>query len=213
MASKDLSTFISSSNRLNLLVVVLVLLISLAALFHLLSTAMGSYNYTSMPAQVSVTQSQQASSYSSQVIVNQQFFGQAETQTDVNINLPETTLALQLRGAFTASDPKQASAIIETSDKTARHYTVGSQVQGGLTLHAVHHDRVVLSNSGILETLYFPSIEESSVELGAVGEKAAEVSTAEVPQRTKTETMSKDERQALIRKRLEQLRNRNRANR
>mgnify|MGYP000536604720 CR=1 FL=1 len=81
-------------------------------------------------------------------------FGQNPSTTS-HTPLPSTKLQLILRGAFTANDPSNATAIIENADQT-RSYRVGSLITGNTKLHAVHSERVVLSNNGKLETLYFP---------------------------------------------------------
>lgn len=87
-----------------------------------------------------------------------ELFGRAPNQN----NLPETTLQLTLRAVFAASDAKQASAVIETSDGHAQVIKVGANMNGAAVLQEVHGNRVVLSRNGVLETLFFPAPQEST---------------------------------------------------
>jgi type II secretory pathway component PulC len=71
--------------------------------------------------------------------------------------LPETALALVLRGVFTASDPARASAIIESGDGQTQMVRVGSSVAPDTVLEQVFPNRVVLARNGLQESLYFPT--------------------------------------------------------
>ena len=86
-------------------------------------------------------------------------FGHAANQ---NANLPETSLQLTLRAVFTASDPRAASAVIETVDGHAQMIKVGAGVGSDATLKEVYSNRVVLARNGVMETLYFPAPQEST---------------------------------------------------
>lgn len=92
-------------------------------------------------------------------ITDADLFGHAPNQ---NANLPETGLQVVLRAVFAARDPKQASAVIETSDGRSEIVKVGGNIGSTAVLHEVLDNRVVLSRSGTLETLYFPAPQESS---------------------------------------------------
>ena len=88
-----------------------------------------------------------------------ELFGHNASQ---NANLPQTTLQVTLRAIFAASDPKAASAVIESNDGRTQVIKVGGTVDGSTTLQAVHPNRVVLLRNGELETLYFPAPQESA---------------------------------------------------
>lgn len=92
-------------------------------------------------------------------ITDADLFGHAANQ---NSNLPETNLQVVLRAVFAATDPKQASAVIETTDGHSEIVKVGASVGGNAVLHDVLDNRVVLSRNGALETLYFPAPQESA---------------------------------------------------
>lgn len=69
---------------------------------------------------------------------------------------PATTMRLTLLGSFVHADPKRSSAIIRLENNQAQRHTTGSEVTGGVSLHAVYADRVELLRNGRLETLAFP---------------------------------------------------------
>jgi type II secretory pathway component PulC len=185
--------------------------IVMIATVFLLYQALHSYLY-----QPAISPSQQQSTattptYSISNITNSHLFGRADSKSVEQLTLPKTRKPFQLRGAFTATNPESASAIIESADKEARHYKVGAQVQDGVKLYAVYGDRVVLSNRGQLETLYFPSHEEMTssrtAAIPATKQEAPAAKTSaniDISKSVKTEA----ERNALIRQRLEELRNR-----
>lgn len=92
-------------------------------------------------------------------ITTADLFGHAANQ---NSNLPETDLQVILRAVFAASDPQAASAVIETSDGSTQIVKIGGAIGSSTTLQSVYPNRVVLSRNGSLETLYFPTSQESS---------------------------------------------------
>jgi general secretion pathway protein C len=165
--------------------------------------------------------------YKAQTITGQNLFGQIaagnKQQLD-QLNLPQTRLSLVLRGAFTSSDPKRSSAIIEVPGQKTHSFKVNNTVYGNAKLHAVYRDRIVLSRSGQLETLYFPKPSESTKATSAsqtapnispdvmdlVRERATLSEVTEVAKQLSSKTMSADQRQQLIRQRLQELRNRTR---
>ncbi len=69
---------------------------------------------------------------------------------------PATTMRLTLLGSFVHADPKRSSAIIRLDGNQAQRYGIDSEVIGGVSLHAVHTDRVELLRNGRLESLAFP---------------------------------------------------------
>ncbi len=159
--------------------------------------------------------------YQANSITSSNLFGVASTQGLDKLNLPTTALQLQLRGAFTSTNQKLASAIIEGPDGQARSFRVDSRVYGNAVLHAVYSDRIVLSRGGELETLYFPDPSQLSSETNAtIGDASVEdiktlvqdtMSTEEIQQASKqlrSSAMTAEQRKELIRKRLLELRNR-----
>ena len=180
--------------------------LAILTLFYL---AMGSFAYE--PKQSTPKQQSIPSSYSISTITNNHLFGKADHKSVEQLSLPETRKALQLRGAFTAVNPKMASAIIEDNDGNARHFLVGTHIQDGISLYAVYGDRVILSDRGQLETLYFPSAEEIA-QMGLPSDAAANdkinPNTAAGNIKINEQAKTEEERNALIRKRLEELRNR-----
>ena len=138
-------------------------------------------------------------SYSSKDIIEGALFGQSNTTKRLSeIKLPVTKLQLILRGAFTATTPENASAIIEGSNKKAKHYNIGQTVFGQTQLKAVYSDRVILTNNGKLETLYFPKTNTSNTK----------TTVQKLANTQQTTNVNDQQRQALIKKRLEELRNR-----
>ena len=166
--------------------------------------------------------------YNARTITNSNLFGQSSGDSLANQSLPETRLQLELRGAFTSTNPKFASAIIKGPDGESRSFKVDSRVYGAAQLHQVYADRVVLSRNGQLETLYFPEpgTDASTIRRPANSSNAAanydipsdarklieeNMSLSEIQQASKqlsSSAMTPEQRQALIRQRLQDLRNR-----
>jgi general secretion pathway protein C len=69
---------------------------------------------------------------------------------------PRTRVALVLAGTLAVRDPKAGLAIIGESAQAARLYAAGSSLPGGVRLHEVYTDRVILDRDGMLETLPMP---------------------------------------------------------
>jgi len=84
-------------------------------------------------------------------------FGTPSVAPPVMEELPQTTLALQLRGVVVSTQSDQSSAMIENPDDgRVRNYFVGAALPGGVVLEEIHSDQVVLNRDGALETLMFP---------------------------------------------------------
>jgi len=93
-----------------------------------------------------------------QSIIGAHLFGiaaPAESGADAS-NAPNTTMNLVLAGTIASDDPKQGLAIIGESATNAKVYSVGDSVNGGVTLHSVYPDRVLLDRGGTLEALTLP---------------------------------------------------------
>lgn len=69
---------------------------------------------------------------------------------------PETSLNLTLHGVFADPKPELGAAIIGKAGSEQKYYKVGKKIMGGVTLQAVHKDRVVLLRNGQSEVLRFP---------------------------------------------------------
>lgn len=95
-------------------------------------------------------------------LVDAHLFGEATAAPppviETPLEVPDTTLSLQLTGVVSSPDDKSGYAIIVASRGTAKTYFVGDAVEGanGATLHAVYGDRVILNRAGRLETLRLP---------------------------------------------------------
>lgn len=136
-------------------------------------------------------------------------FGHAAAGANGAQQLPQTSAQLVLRGVFTASDPQQASAIIETSDGHAQVFRAGASVAPDTVLREVYGDRVVLARNGAMENLYFPALAEN--EGGAAPEQGPAGAPAEAPPPNTASPapegeLTADQKRANILRRLEELR-------
>ena len=71
---------------------------------------------------------------------------------------PETTLDLVLKATVSEAREHLLGAAVIASAGVERTYTVGEEIQGtgGVVLHAIHSDRVILDLAGQLQTLRLP---------------------------------------------------------
>jgi general secretion pathway protein C len=83
-------------------------------------------------------------------------FGSAEVAPVSGEDAPRTRVALILAGTLAVSDPTQGLAIVGETAQSGRLYAVGAMLPGGVKLHEVYTDRVVLDRDGNLETLPMP---------------------------------------------------------
>ena len=88
-------------------------------------------------------------------IVAAHLFGEA-ARADTDANAPQTAVQLVLAGVLAVPDPQRGLAIIGPSATAARLYMVGGAVPGGVTLHAVYPDHVLLDRGGVIESLQLP---------------------------------------------------------
>jgi general secretion pathway protein C len=63
---------------------------------------------------------------------------------------------LVLAGTMALEDPEMGFAIVGETAVNAKFYRVGSMINGGVRLHAVYADRVIIDRNGALETLILP---------------------------------------------------------
>ncbi len=82
-------------------------------------------------------------------------FGETHSTVD-DANAPQTSVQLILAGVLAVPDPKRGLAIIGPNAGTAKLYTVGSAIPGGVSLYSVYSDRVLLDRGGVIESLFLP---------------------------------------------------------
>jgi general secretion pathway protein C len=83
-------------------------------------------------------------------------FGEVQQQAVSGAEAPRTNVALVLVGTMAVQDPAKGLAILGESAQTARVHAVGATLPGGVKLHSVYADRVVIDRGGALETLPLP---------------------------------------------------------
>ena len=89
-------------------------------------------------------------------VLQARLFGAVQAVPQTGENAPQTRVPLILAGTLASTDPKAGLAIIGETAQNAKVYAVGGSVPGGMRLHEVYADRVVLENGGALETLLLP---------------------------------------------------------
>jgi general secretion pathway protein C len=91
-------------------------------------------------------------------IANSHLFGEAKVEPTESsaADAPQTNIPLVLTGIIAADDPRTGLAIVGESAPTARVRAVGDSLPGGVTLHSVYGDRVLLDRGGRLEALVLP---------------------------------------------------------
>lgn len=70
-----------------------------------------------------------------------------------SIGAPDTRLKLVLHGTYSSDDSRFSHAIIADTSGKEESYTVGDEVQGGVFVHEIFADRVILSRNRRYETL------------------------------------------------------------
>lgn len=148
------------------------------------------------------------------VILSGNLFGDASAGAVAPGTAPaRQATGFTLRAAFAPVGGGEGGAIIESDGGEAKWYAIGDEVSGGLRLHEVQPDHVLLDRSGSLERLAFPRLSELAVTaapasgtLPGVGAAGVE-SGAAVPIPADAPA---DEKARIIRQRLEELRNRTR---
>jgi len=87
-------------------------------------------------------------------IVNAHLFGAGAVASGADA--PATSMPLILAGVIADPDPGKGVAIIGENAAAGKLYAVGAAIPGGVHLHAVYSDRVLLERNGGLETLMLP---------------------------------------------------------
>lgn len=92
-------------------------------------------------------------------IANSHLFGQPAAPKPAAVdatNAPKTTAPLILAGTIASDDPREGLAIIGENSNSAKVYAVGNSLPGGVRLHSVYKDRVLLDRGGQIESLALP---------------------------------------------------------
>ena len=88
-------------------------------------------------------------------LLHSRLFGAPAVAVD-GANAPRSRIALVLSGTIPFTDPKSGLAILGETAVAGHLYAVGAVLPGGVKLHEVYPDRVVLDRDGALETLPMP---------------------------------------------------------
>jgi len=89
-------------------------------------------------------------------ITNAHLFGAAAVAKQNDANAPQTSMPLVLTGIIAGNDPQNGLAILGPTAQTAKVHAVGDTVPGGVRLHSVYTDRVIIDRNGQLESLVLP---------------------------------------------------------
>lgn len=169
---------------------------------------------TSAPAINKPANAQAATDYVGRVN-DANLFGRAPAAATNDQTLPQTQLQVTLRGVFTADDPALASAIIETEDGKMQIVKTGASLGNDTTLQRVYANRVVVTRSGVMENLYFPTTGSPTTgsptdnpTTGSPADTSAPAPAMEAPPAGAADVPAEDERKANIMRRLEELRSR-----
>lgn len=108
-------------------------------------------------------------------IVNRHLFGQANQGNGADA--PTTSAQLVLAGVLALDDPERGMAILGPTATTAKLYPAGADVPGGVRLHAVYQDRVLLDRGGALEALYLPRLSSGAAGAAPLASAAAPATT------------------------------------
>lgn len=175
-------------------------LLVILALLAIEATGLAATLRTPAPAIAPASSASATTDYASQVS-SANLFGRAPTAGN-DQSLPQTQLNVTLRGVFTSDDPALASAIIESEDGKMQMVRTGATLGDNTTLERVYPNRVVVSRSGIMENLYFPTT-------GSGAEIETPTPVMEAPPAAASDLPEDDEeRKANILRRLEELRSR-----
>jgi len=93
-----------------------------------------------------------------QKIADAHLFGLAKAESDPGdvTNAPQTQMTLVLAGVLASPEPTKGYAFIGESAAAAKFRRVGDNITGGVMLHSVYVDRVMLDRGGRLESLMLP---------------------------------------------------------
>jgi general secretion pathway protein C len=109
------------------------------------------------------SQTQPGNRINVQKIADAHLFGLATVSNDADpSNAPVTQMPLVLAGVMATSEPTAGFAFIGESASAAKFRRVGDSLPGGVTLHSVYSDRVMLDRGGRLESLLLPRYKGST---------------------------------------------------
>jgi general secretion pathway protein C len=89
-------------------------------------------------------------------ITNAHLFDVAKVARRDDANAPPSNVPLVLTGIIAGNDPRNGLAILGQSAQTAKVYAVGDSVPGGVKLHSVYNDHVLIDRDGQVESLTLP---------------------------------------------------------
>lgn len=89
-------------------------------------------------------------------ITNAHLFGMAPVEKQDDANAQPTNIPLVLTGIISGNDPLSGLAILGPTAQTAKVHAVGDAISGGVKLHSVYTDRVIIDRNGQLESLALP---------------------------------------------------------
>lgn len=92
-----------------------------------------------------------------------------------------TRLNLKLRGIFASANKDLARAIIADAKNAEDSYKVGDTLPGGVTLHEIQTDKVILDNRGKMEILLLPEDVAPGTENGNRNNEALAPQSAPAP--------------------------------
>ncbi len=83
-------------------------------------------------------------------------FGSAAGDPVTGGEAPQSNVALLLAGTLAVRDPKAGLAIIGEPSQAGHVYAVGATLPGGVRLHEVYTNHVLIERAGLIETLLLP---------------------------------------------------------
>jgi general secretion pathway protein C len=93
-------------------------------------------------------------------LVKAHLFGEGSSESEPVVaqvvDAPDTRLSLKLNGVITHDIAEKAFALIADSRGDEKVYRINDPVPGGVKLHSIFEDRVLLNRAGTLETLRLP---------------------------------------------------------
>ncbi|HWZ62653.1 MAG TPA: type II secretion system protein GspC [Steroidobacteraceae bacterium] len=89
-------------------------------------------------------------------VANAHLFGAAPAPKQDDASARPSSVQLVLTGIIAGNDPQNGLAILGPTAQTAKVHAVGDAIAGGVKLHSVYSDRVILDRNGQLESLALP---------------------------------------------------------
>jgi general secretion pathway protein C len=89
-------------------------------------------------------------------VTNAHLFGAAPVPKQDEANARPSNVPLVLTGIIAGNDPQNGLAILGPTAQTAKVHAVGDVIAGGVKLHSVYSDRIIIDRDGQLESLTLP---------------------------------------------------------